>query len=192
MSDRNPSGALQRRTVVAGAAWTIPVVATAIGAPLAAASDPVTPPAPAYNVALAGAINLTPNLVTRNTPMDVSVPIRVTGPDTAEWVELEFRWQSIGHNPQGPVLRGFTAPHGFSLVRGFQTVAVGGASDHYVYRAYNVPPSDFTFQFRTFVNPVIPPGGPHYVMVTGVTLRAPAGHGGSNGEVASNTVWLVG
>ncbi|OOB89640.1 hypothetical protein [Rathayibacter sp. VKM Ac-2630] len=34
----NTPGSLHRRTVVAGAAWTIPVVATAIGAPLAAAS----------------------------------------------------------------------------------------------------------------------------------------------------------
>jgi len=34
----NTPGSVHRRTVVAGAAWTIPVVATAIGAPLAAAS----------------------------------------------------------------------------------------------------------------------------------------------------------
>ncbi|OOB91039.1 hypothetical protein [Rathayibacter sp. VKM Ac-2630] len=33
---------VQRRTIVAGAAWTIPVIATAVGAPLAAASDQPT------------------------------------------------------------------------------------------------------------------------------------------------------
>ncbi|MBO0984077.1 hypothetical protein [Rathayibacter sp. SD072] len=41
MSDHltdSPTGGIQRRTIVAGASWTIPVVATAIGAPLAAAS----------------------------------------------------------------------------------------------------------------------------------------------------------
>jgi hypothetical protein len=35
---RDSNGGVQRRTLVAGAAWTIPVVATAVGAPLAAAS----------------------------------------------------------------------------------------------------------------------------------------------------------
>ncbi|MCJ1695501.1 hypothetical protein C1I63_08750 [Rathayibacter caricis DSM 15933] len=44
----NTPGSLPRRTVVAGAAWTVPVVATAIGAPLAAASD-TTPPVDTSN-----------------------------------------------------------------------------------------------------------------------------------------------
>lgn len=35
---RDSNGGVQRRTLVAGAAWMIPVVATAVGAPLAAAS----------------------------------------------------------------------------------------------------------------------------------------------------------
>ncbi|PTL72935.1 hypothetical protein C1I63_08785 [Rathayibacter caricis DSM 15933] len=45
MTEKPTPGAVQRRTVVAGAAWTIPVVATAVGAPLAAASI-TTPPQP--------------------------------------------------------------------------------------------------------------------------------------------------
>lgn len=44
----NTPGSLPRRTVVAGAAWTVPVVATAIGAPLAAASGE-TPPVDTSN-----------------------------------------------------------------------------------------------------------------------------------------------
>ncbi|WP_230671986.1 hypothetical protein [Rathayibacter sp. Leaf248] len=40
-TDATPGG-VQRRTIVAGASWTIPVVATAIGAPLAAASETTT------------------------------------------------------------------------------------------------------------------------------------------------------
>ena len=47
MTENTPRS-VHRRTVVAGAAWTIPVVATAIGAPLAAASN-TTPPVDTSN-----------------------------------------------------------------------------------------------------------------------------------------------
>lgn len=41
-----PAGGIKRRTVIKGAAWSLPVVAVAVGAPLAAAS--VTPPPANY------------------------------------------------------------------------------------------------------------------------------------------------
>ena len=177
MTEQFPTSALQRRTVVAGAAWTIPVVATAIGAPLAAASDPVTPPAPQYTVALTGASSLTPGIVTRNSAFDATAGITVTGPDNAEWVEVQVQIQSVAHNPAGPALRGgLVAPHGFALVNSFQLNSAAGYSDYFVYRAYNVPPSTFDFTFRSFVNAASPNG----YLAVGFVLRAPESHGGGS------------
>lgn len=184
MTKNTTSGGIQRRTVVAGAAWTIPVVATAVGAPLAAAST--TPPQPPqYSVAFTGATSLTPAIVTRNSAFDATAAIQVTGPDVAEWVEVEVWIQSVANNPQGPVLRGGpVAPYGFTLTSGSQKPTPLGFVDAYVYRAYSVPPTTFNFTFRSFVNAASPNG----LIVAQFFLRAPAGHGGGNVYSPANPI----
>ncbi|PTL72932.1 hypothetical protein C1I63_08770 [Rathayibacter caricis DSM 15933] len=88
----NTPGSVHRRTVVAGAAWTIPVVATAIGAPLAAASG--TGPTLAftngpYSVAACGTLKDVVMTATtdgtaaapQGTPVTVTLPAGLTWSD---------------------------------------------------------------------------------------------------------------
>ncbi|MDN4641618.1 hypothetical protein QCD70_15300, partial [Agreia sp. PsM10] len=79
---------IQRRTIIAGAAWTIPVVAVAVGAPLAAAS-----PSPTlaftngpYDVAACGTLKDVTLLLTANgTTPDPGKIVTVTLPSGLTW-----------------------------------------------------------------------------------------------------------
>jgi hypothetical protein len=79
---------IQRRTIIAGAAWTIPVVATAVGAPLAAAS-----PAPTltftngpYTVAACGTLkDVIIQATTDGTTPDPGQQVTVTLPSGLTW-----------------------------------------------------------------------------------------------------------
>ncbi|MCJ1695505.1 hypothetical protein MT349_06900 [Rathayibacter caricis] len=93
MSDHltdSPTGGIQRRTIVAGASWSIPVVATAIGAPLAAASNTGATLAftnGPYSVAACGTLKDVVIRATTNgtTPVTEGTPITVTLPSGLTW-----------------------------------------------------------------------------------------------------------
>jgi len=93
MSDHltdSPTGGIQRRTIVAGASWSIPVVATAIGAPLAAASNTGATLAftnGPYSVAACGTLKDVVIRATTNgtTPVTEGTPITVALPSGLTW-----------------------------------------------------------------------------------------------------------
>jgi hypothetical protein len=110
---------IQRRTIIAGAAWTIPVVATAIGAPLAAAS-----PAPTltftngpYSVAACGTLkDVTIQATTDGTtPAPAGTLVTVTLPSGLTWSDGTTAPRVLPTNANGQVvLSGVKATSGSS------------------------------------------------------------------------------
>ncbi len=77
---------LDRRTVVRGAVWAVPVIAVAVAAPLAAASDPAPPTEVKDRIAFT---NATATVGSRPNSIYVNTKIRVTdGPAPVEQLML--------------------------------------------------------------------------------------------------------
>ncbi|WP_230671980.1 hypothetical protein [Rathayibacter sp. Leaf248] len=105
----NTPGRIHRRTVVAGAAWTIPVVATAIGAPLAAASG--GEPTLAFTngpYAVAACGTLTDVVITATAdgtkPVTSGTPITVTLPSGLKWSDGSTGTKTLFTDGNGQVV----------------------------------------------------------------------------------------
>jgi len=118
----NTPGSVHRRTVVAGAAWTIPVVATAIGAPLAAASGETPTLAftnGPYSVAACGTLK---DIVIKATldgtsPVPADTLVTVSLPAGLTWSNGETGSRALPTDANGEV-----------VLSGLKANAVGGSA----------------------------------------------------------------
>ncbi|MBO0985751.1 hypothetical protein [Rathayibacter sp. SD072] len=173
---------VQRRTLVAGAAWTIPVVATAIGAPLAAASPSPTLVFTNGPYAAAACGTLKDVVVAVTTDGTTAAPdgtlVTVTLPAGLAWSDGGSGSRAVAVGANGElVLSGITATQG-SGTRTIQAALGSGAASAPV----AVSSTGSTFQWTTFGGTVNPAGAPAgSTPITYNTYIDPAGNLWING-----------
>ena len=189
MSHENPSpqeshGGIHRRTIIKGAAWSVPVVAVAVAAPAASAST--VPPARFDLVYVSGPV-VNANRVARGQTPFVDFTFQNVGPDAAPNAQVTFSVPSVNNNP-GATLglpgNGVTTA-GWVLLNTFQN----GGRDYYTFiHAAALPVGQYTVRWAHVV------GGPtntSYTMNGNLEVTAGETNTGNNGGVRGSAQIIV-
>jgi len=142
------SAGLERRTLVAGAAWTIPVIATAVGAPLAAASTGATltfTNGP-YSVAACGTLKDVVLRVTTNgtAPAPAGTLVTVTLPAGLTWSDSSTGAKVLPTDANGEIVLSGVTADGASA----STVIGASTTDASTSAPVSIAPSDTAHQYN--------------------------------------------